>query len=545
MKQAAAENTETENQNAPGSSSGEGRRSSGALTEEKALRDYDFFKSQAFKAFRKKKYETSINCLETCCRLAQTICLLYRDDELEGLAQNLADEIVPRREFVPISGRVVFYDSHAKDNVVLTQQYVRALVASGREFLFLTCKSSSELQTQALYRELAGCPRASIATCDDASSSNVERLRYLAREVEGYAPEILLVQLSADDAPGILLPYAFPDTRRIFVETGDHTFYLGVSYVDCWIAFRNYGYSMAKQARGLKDEQIAMQPFYPILEYEPYQGDIPERKPGEVRLLSGGRITKIYGDDDRFLSIVERILVENPQVVFYYAGGGLLDGYGRFEHASRFMAERNLKERFVLLGYRRDLLGVMEQMDIYLNTYPVGGGLMVQLAAACKMPIVSYSSRGMNAWTQEFLQESEKLPQITFADDVDGLCAWVHELVENPELRGSVGGRMAAGIVKTGDFNRRFSEILKDGKTDVEPLEHETDVGTRMEFMIEAENETLHRYPGILIRNPVLLKRPVRYLSLALELLVKSDKKWFWGTLKKQAKKAVSKLAPR
>lgn len=42
-----------------------------------------------------------------------------------------------------------------------------------------------------------------------------------------------------------------------------------------------------------------------------------------------------------------------------------------------------------LIGDRHDINEVFKHSDIFLNTYPIGGGLMTQYAAANSKPILS------------------------------------------------------------------------------------------------------------------------------------------------------------
>lgn len=57
-----------------------------------------------------------------------------------------------------------------------------------------------------------------------------------------------------------------------------------------------------------------------------------------------------------------------------------------------FIRNNGFQRRVFLLGSRRDIHAVFRACDIYMGTYPIGGGLMSQYAAVNGKPILAYAS---------------------------------------------------------------------------------------------------------------------------------------------------------
>lgn len=114
-----------------------------------------------------------------------------------------------------------------------------------------------------------------------------------------------------------------------------------------------------------------IQPYYPVSSSKPYRG-VEQNNAFCVRVLSGGRLEKIYGQADAYFSMIQKVLEQNPGVELYYAGGGAFGKLGQASYIERQLGERGIEGRVHLLGFRDDIVDLMRHMDIYLGTYPMG-----------------------------------------------------------------------------------------------------------------------------------------------------------------------------
>lgn len=77
-----------------------------------------------------------------------------------------------------------------------------------------------------------------------------------------------------------------------------------------------------------------------------------------------------------------------------------------------------LGDRFYVLGFRNDIIELFRKVDVYIGTYPIGGGLMTQIAASNNLPVVQYASPGLSDKLSEFLLPGEcDCDQIVYLDE--------------------------------------------------------------------------------------------------------------------------------
>lgn len=494
--------------------------------------DYDFFKQEAVKAVKNERYADALDAIRTAGTIAQNFCLCYADDELENLLKVISNHLNPPTDVVPRKRRFLFYDSFSQDNVMLSTQYVQALISWNVEFIYITAVSEQNFKTQELYRILHNYPKVKIVAFP-YGIRKIDDVKSLYKEIIEYQPEKAFLQLKTEDIVGLLPWYSLNGIKRYYVEVTDHSFWFGVKAIDKCICFRNYGYSIAVKYRGLNKEQLLIQPFYSTIVETPFEG-IPITIENGVKLFSGGRITKIIGEQDAFFKMVRKILQENSNTEFYYAGGGLQGRAARMKYAEAFVRDNHLEKRFHLLGQRRDVKAVAEKMDIFINTYPFGGGLMVQLAAKCGLPVVIYAANKLCSSIEEFLYiEDNNRPGITFEED-EAYYQEIKRLINDVEYRRMQSKKIRQYLLSPDKFQSQLQRAIDSDISQITPEVHDVDCEQRRRINIDTENTVLHRYHGILLRSSLLRKKkPFRYICEAIRMVVKSDKKYLYNTVKR------------
>ena len=101
----------------------------------------------------------------------------------------------------------------------------------------------------------------------------------------------------------------------------------------------------------------------------------------ELILFSGGALYKTFdGKDNFYYQMVDTILKDYKKIKFWYAGQG--------DDRELVRLMKRYPDRVFHTAERKDLFQIMAHVDLYLDTYPVGGGLMIQYAAAAgKIPL--------------------------------------------------------------------------------------------------------------------------------------------------------------
>ena len=122
-----------------------------------------------------------------------------------------------------------------------------------------------------------------------------------------------------------------------------------------------------------------------------------------------------------------------------------------------------LQGRFIPIGQRYDIFECYKHSDIYLSTYPHGGGLMAQFAAHAGLPMLALSNPTSSGKIEEMVcQKHEEV--ITF-DNMDTLIAEATRLINDEAYRKTRGQAMRDCVISVEEFNRCFKESVISGKT--------------------------------------------------------------------------------
>ena len=232
-------------------------------------------------------------------------------------------------------------------------------------------------------------------------------------------------------------------------------------------------------------------PYYPWLEEIPFQG-FPVSVEGKVVLFSGSYLYKIDDKEDTFFHIVADILKDNPNVTMFFAGGGDSD------KLNELISREHLYDRFILLGNRTDIAAVFKHIDIYIGTYPLGGGLMSQYAALSGKPIVAYKT-----YEVEKVVCNKNKKHFVY-DSIEGLKDEVNHLIRDKKYRTEQGNEFKCLTASQADFRERFlllysslpglNRPLKlDVDYDEHTKKHVSNLNNRKNFRLEREIWTVCR----------------------------------------------------
>lgn len=122
--------------------------------------------------------------------------------------------------------------------------------------------------------------------------------------------------------------------------------------------------------------------------------------------------------------------LEDPQIHYILCGKGVLQ-----EHLEHLAAELGLAERVHFLGYRRDVVDICAQADVFaFPSRREGLGLAPLEAMYCGLPVIASDTRGIQDYTIDgesgFLRASE---------DAEGFAEAIGKLKEDLALRERCG----------------------------------------------------------------------------------------------------------
>ena len=495
------------------------------ITEQRLYMDFEKLKTDAQKSIETEKYGMAIDCMRTACALAKNFYLCYEDDDLERMTQELSSKIINAKQTYTFSNRFLFYDTHTTDNIALTQQYLGALLSLRIPFMYMTTKSLKNDSTSLIRTQIEASVDATVCEIPNILGDE-EKAQYIYDKVIEYAPSKALIQTTSDDVVGVIAWEALKHIQRFYIDLSDHSFWLGAKVFDYFITFRSCGFNICTNRRKIQKNQIFIQPFYPTNTSKPFMG-LPAESEQRVKLLSGGRLEKIYGKNDAYFRLVKRILDENKNVSFYFAGGGAFGKLGQTSYLHKMIKKYNLGDRFYILGFRNDIIELFRHVDIYIGTYPIGGGLMTQIAASNQLPVVQFASPGLSDCLAEFLMAEDGNHGELIYQNEDTFALRVKELVENENKRKEFGKILSDRVLTKPVFDENVKDIIYKLESRYTANCYEYDCENLRKNQIETENLSSHSHARIMIKSKYLMKQhPLLYFQYVFQFFLHSDKKW-------------------
>ena len=443
-------------------------------------RCYSKIKQLARTAISERDYNRAAGELALSARIAYLFNWIYSDPETDDMIRRIGRALFDEKSPEPRqTARYAMYNSFGRENRGLTQQYIRALRALQVEFLYIFEDRSKAMA--GVESDLAACgDRVEIFEITP-SLPPTKQAEQLHRKLREYAPQVLLVQIAPWSVMPLIAFSALPEIAKYNINLTDHAFWLGSGIFDRNIEFRDFGWTISLEKRRFAMSQLFMLPYYPILNETPFEGFPAEVPADSVKIFSGGSYYKVYGGKGLYFDLVKRTLDENPDAVLLYAG----DGDARIFR--EFIRSNGFQRRVFLLGSRRDINAVFRACDIYMGTYPIGGGLMSQYAAVNGKPILAYASEECpSAFVETVVCHKTRL-KITHTD-VESFARHARALCSDPALRIEEGNRLKQCITSPDEFAEGLRNLLAGYARPHSGNRVGIDYGKRLDFYYETEN---------------------------------------------------------
>ena len=415
------------------------------LTYDYILELFHQFKSRAEKSFDRKHYDGCLRFLKVAAHTAYTFYLGFTDAKIELLLQKLS-AILQQKDCSVNPQRCVFFDTFSQDSQGLTMQYVDAIIAAGWEMLYITEFGLNDPRSVCLKKTLADYDKAKVVTIP-SSKKGLSKAQAIYDTIIEYAPDKLFMHIHPNAVEAVTAFYALPkEITKYQINLTDHAYWVGAGCMDYIFEFREYGASLSVGKRGFDKSQILLLPYYPMMKQTSFCG-FPQESEGKVIIFSGASYYKIIDDNDTFFRLNKAILDANPKAVTLFAGGGdrcLIDG---------LIVKHGLQGRFIPIGQRNDIFECYKHADIYLNSFPLFGGLMAQMAAHAGLPILSFARRDSGIVEEVVCQKKKE--RITFYD-MNDLVDEATRLINDIDYRKERGKAMTLCVINKTEFNHSF-----------------------------------------------------------------------------------------
>jgi hypothetical protein len=458
------------------------------LTEERVKVLYAKYKRKAEIAFHKHHYDDCLMYIKAAAHTGYNFYLGYKDENLEEMLVNVSKALTlspdqPNRK----DDVCVFYDSFSIDNGGLVQQYLGAIISAGYKILYITEKVGFATRSSAIKSILEEYGKVEIVEIPH-KLSYFKTSQFIYDTIIRSSAKKLFMQTGPSSASAIAAINALPKSIvKYKINLTDHTFWIGARRIDYSLEFRPFGCVLSYTYRGIPKEKVFLMQFYPIMNHSAFQG-YPKEAEGKVVIFSGGAYYKIYDKEDTYFKIAKAILDVCKNAVILFAGTG------NRKALDQKLTEYGIIDRFIPIGQRTDITEVFEHCDIYLNTYPFGGGLMSQYAAQLSKPIVNYSSK-VTAKVEELVCQ---VKQMNLSDiTIKALSNRVQQLVADKKYRKEYGAKIHDCALTSEYFNQLFVTCMstnmnaKPYSDDVSFEEHTMDIKDKLDF--ENKNFNFHR----------------------------------------------------
>lgn len=329
---------------------------------------------------KRKNYNNALELISNCANLIYQTNLYYVDSYLENKIKFIANQLEISIPITINNEVVIFYDGFGLNERGLSQIYVKALCKI-KNVVYVTYEDrKNEIPDILKILREHNC---NVFFIKRERKSYIEQINELIHVIRKQNPSDFFFYSFPNDVVGVVcLNLISNKVKRYQINLTDHAFWLGVQSIDKCIEFRDYGASISKKYRKLNPTALVKIPFYPIINKDvEFQGFPFEVSDNQKIVFSGGALYKTFGGKGKYYQIIDYILKNYNDVIFWYAGNG--------DNRKLMELKKKYPDRLYHTSERTDLFQVLRQCRFYLSTYPISGGLMYQYSALAGIVPVS------------------------------------------------------------------------------------------------------------------------------------------------------------
>lgn len=472
----------------------------------------DKLKKIAKQAIECQYYEKALAAISASADILYGHNQIYTDEELEQDLLQIAEKMFPNESIsgsktnYTITNRqnVLFYDGFGLDTRGLALIFLKALVENGYHVIYVTKEQARGNQPE-IEKAVNGYDMQWIYI--PMEQSYITWISGLVNAFETYQPNVAFFYTTPFDAAATLVfDHYKGKVIRYQIDLTDHAFWLGKYAFDYCVELRDVGSKISFNYRGVPKHQLVMIPYYATIDYEaPFEG-FPFSIEGYRVIFSGGALYKTLGDKkNRYYKIVDSILSSHNDIIFLYAGYG--------DDSQLVVLQNKYPQRVYHIAERKDLYQVMQHCVLYINTYPMFGGLMMHYAvAAGKIPITlkhNHDADGLLFNQSNIGVEYDTMEELL--SDVDKLLSEPIYLAKREDL-------LADSIISEEKFREELKKLVDIGKTEydisieyIDTTEFRKEFDERFNYKKNVKNAIVNR------RNfPLALEFPMLFLETCL-----------------------------
>lgn len=413
-------------------------------------------KSVTESAINHDNYEKALSALSFIGNYLYCYNQFYTEDELENYLSIISDRLKKkwnRANSYEASENILVYDGFGLDTRGVILMYLNALGLNGYKITYVTKRGvCNQIPTI-----MSMCLKYGIDITFIDFDNYVEWAKQLSEIFERVRPKSAFFYTIPNDVSGIVAFHMYEGVvDRYLIDLTDHAFWLGKAAVDYFLGSRNMSAALQFYYRGIKKEQMIKLGVNLLVEYYDDHSGLPF-DPAKTRyIFSGGSLYKTLGDEEnRFYRIVGHVLEKHNDVKFLYAGSGdkkeinkIIDKY---------------PDRAFLIDERKDFYYLIQHCLLYLNTFPMFGGMMMKYCGlAKKLPITLKHNNDSDGL---LLHQTEC--NIEY-DSYEDLVSDLDRLIDDDNYRKDRESLLEGSVITEERFKNNLRGVIENHKTDYE-----------------------------------------------------------------------------
>lgn len=410
-------------------------------------------------------FERSILLIEQASNLAYIYNFVrdYWDPEIDHYIQQVSLALTAQHEIGHVSSnpdKIVFFDHFVLENRGFAQQYLDVFINNGLEVLYVIDDERNYRPKNRIIETIERYQKGYISVLK--APSRVGKFYELLGIIKEFNPRKVFFHTAPWEIISCCVAYALQgkSTNKCYLlNITDHAFWPGITCFEFIVDWRSVGFNINRKLKGKEEKKLFVIPTPSYLdETIAFQG-FPDIPSGKIIGFSGGSFYKILDRQNTFLNLVKEVIHQNEDFVFIFAAVG---GRAKVEE---FVRENRLESRFFVIGDRRDIGQIFKRIDIFFNTYPFSGGLMMKYSIACNKPILSFAHpKLLNSRLDVVLDCALSEEHLIF--EKGKYLEVAAKLINDPLYRACYSKYYRQLSAESDRFNERVTQLLNDRPVD-------------------------------------------------------------------------------
>lgn len=402
----------------------------------------------------KKKYNTALAAISCAAGILYTFNQKYADDDLEKLTSDIGDNLkskYDRANYKECTDTILVYDGFGLDTRGVVLMYLNALGLNGYSVCYVT---NSAVQ-DSIPTIKSMCEKYGFEIMYVDMSDYEKCFLQLSNIFETQKPKAAFFYTTPYDSAASAVFHAYEGLcTRYLIDLTDHAFWLGKCANDYFLGSREMSAYIEHYERNIPKQKCIKLGVNLLTENVTDHSGLPFDLENTRYVFSGGSLYKTLGDENNtFYRIIEHILEEHTDIKFIYAGTG--------DDSELKKVVEKFPDRAFHLNERKDFFYIIQHCTLYLNTYPMFGGMMMKYSAlAHKLPITLKHGSDSDG----LLLNQEKC-RIEY-DSYDELVTDVDLLLNDNKYLHEREKLLDGSVITEERFTRNIKGVIEDNKTD-------------------------------------------------------------------------------